>query len=167
MALYSTPNFGPERHDKVEQFEEFCVKKIHSAVLPGIPFKQLNIDDPVTLSKYQERVVISGIDWPTIQFDNSKNYHGITFKKLFSEKLTSFQFYKDWQKEDYQQFVFPVVSTPMLITEFEIGDAHGLMNEPVTYIIKSDCHKEPKDYMIIKLVDWYKYVLGEDSCRLI
>lgn len=167
MALYSLPNFGPERHDKVEQFEEFCVKKIHSALMPNVPFSQLQIESPVTLSKYQDRVVLSGLDWPTIQFDKSKNYHGITFKKLFSEKLSSFQFYKDWLECGTDQYVFPVVSTPMLLVEFEIGDIHGLMNKPVTYIIKSDCRKDPKDYMIIKLVDWYKYVIGEDSCRLI
>lgn len=167
MALYSTPDFSPEKHDRVEQFEEFCVKKLHSAVLPGVPFSQLQIEGPVTYSKYQEKVVISGLDWPTIQFENSKNYHGITFKKLFSEKLTSFQFYRDWSECDADQLVFPVVSTPMVFLEFEIGDIHGLMNKPVTYIIKSDCRSNPKDYMIIKLVDWYKYVLGDDACRLI
>ena len=167
MAIYSVPDFSSNNTNRVEQFEETCVKKIHSTVMPGVPFKQLEIEPPYLLSKYQEKVAIAGLDWPTIQFDNSSNYYSVNFKRLFTQKLSTFSFWKNWQKEDYQQYVFPMVSTPMLITKFDMADIHCLSEQPTTYIIKSDERKDPTDYIIIKLTDWYRYVLGEDSCRLI
>ena len=158
-----------------ELFEEQCVKKIHSVILPSVPWKQVSSlvqegNDkytPVLFSRYQNLVTLKGIDWPTIQFYNDLNFWDTNLKDLFRMKLTKWKPYLEWERDSFEQLAFPCVVTPLVMTTVDLSDLHILSETPATYIIKSDERKTPTNYIIMKLTDWYKYMLGDDAAAFI
>lgn len=180
MVDFTPPNLELNITQRVannirELFEEQCVKKIHSVLLPSVPWKRVaslvqEHDDrytPVLFGKYQELVVLKGINWPTVQFYNDLNFWDTNLKDLFRMKLSNWKPFIEWERDSFEQFAFPCVITPLVMTAVDLSDLHILSETPATYIIKSDERKTPTNYIIMKLTDWYKYMLDDDAAAFI
>lgn len=149
---YAFPVFNnPE--PKKSGFEVRCLKQLHAELLPGITWSKVEeACHEITYAEYQTHLVYEGRELPTIQFLGKSQAWELEFSEIFRESIKKYDFFKKWEKEEYDAIAFLCIATPMVCIE---GDYSTICNldEESSVIVKP---YNGKQYLIMTFKSYAK-----------
>lgn len=156
---YAFPNFNaPE--PKQSSFEARCLKQLHAELIPGMSWSKVEEEvNPLTYAEYQKRLAYEGRELPTIQFLGKSQAWELEFSDIFRESIKKYDFFKKWEREEYDAIAFLCIATPMVCIKGDYSTISNL-DEESSVIVKP---YKGEQYLIMTFKSYAKLLKTETT----